>query len=378
MLLQRFLNRLEEGRPSERAEIAAALARVFLDAPLDEVNRSEALAVLTVITDDPAPVVRRALANVLAAEPGAPRQIVRILAADLGGVAEPLLLSSPVLRDEDLIDIVGDCGSAHHRAIARRQPVSAGLAAAIVELAEADACLALIENPQARLTRGTMARLIERHGRNGELREALLARDDLPVEMRHELVEGLVGALSEFLVSRSWLSPNRAKRTLDEAFADGMIRMGGADGAKGLKAAAERLARRGSLDEKLLLRAICLGEDDFAVAGFAVLSGLPERRAAALYQDAGNGFAALCRKARMDRPQAAVLRAARHASIRLCEEGRDLSIAARRLMVVERVLTAIAAEGDRCAPLSALMVRLGSQLARNEARELTGGYFRAA
>ena len=108
MLLQRFLTRLEEGRPTERAEIAAALARVFLDSPLDEINRSEALAVLTVITDDPAPVVRRALANVFAGEPDAPRQIVRVLAADLGGVAEPLLLASPVLRDEDLIDIVGE------------------------------------------------------------------------------------------------------------------------------------------------------------------------------------------------------------------------------------------------------------------------------
>ncbi|MCB1476976.1 MAG: DUF2336 domain-containing protein [Rhodobiaceae bacterium] len=378
MLLQRFLTRLEEGRPTERAEIAAALARVFLDSPLDEINRSEALAVLTVITDDPAPVVRRALANVFAGEPDAPRQIVRVLAADLGGVAEPLLLASPVLRDEDLIDIVGDCGSAHHRAVARRQPVSAGLAAAIVELADADACLALVENPHARLTRGTMARLIHRHGGNGELREALLGRGDLPMEMRHDLVEGMVGALSEFLVSRSWLSPHRAKRTLDEAFAEGMIRMGGAEGTKGLKAAAERLARRGNLDEKLLLRAICLGEDDFAIAGFAVLSGLPERRAAALYQDAGNGFAALCRKSRIERPEAAVLRAARLANLMLGDEGRDLSVSARRLIVVERVLTAIAAEGDRCAPLSALMVRLGSELARNEARELTGGYFRAA
>lgn len=378
MLLQRFLKRLEQGKPTERAEIAAALARVWLDSPLDEANRAEALAALMVITDDPAPVVRRALSVVFAGEAAAPRQLVRVLAADLGGVAGPLLQRSPVLREEDLIDIVGTGSPAHHRAIAGRRPVSAPLSAAIVEVAGAEACRVLVENPAARLTRGTMVRLIARHGGDGELREALLARDDLPMEMRQDLVEGLVGALSEFLVSRAWLSPHRAKQTLDEAFAEGMIRMGGQAGAEGLRAVAERLARRGNLDDKLLLRAICLGEDDFAIAAFAVMAGTPERRAAALYCDAGNGFAALCRKARIARPVADILLAARRASASVAAEDRDLGLAARRLIVVERVLTTIASAGDDCAELSALMVRLGSELARSEAREMTGGYFRAA
>ncbi|MGE0847778.1 MAG: DUF2336 domain-containing protein [Flavobacteriaceae bacterium] len=379
MLLDDFLRRLEKGKPTERAEIAAALARVYIGADLDAPNRRDALTALTLILDDPAPVVRRALSVTLCESQAAPLAILRTLAADTAEVALPVLMHSPVFGDAELVDIVGAGGGAQHRAIAMRRPVSVAVAAAVAEIAGPPACVELLQNRHARISSGSLRRLVSRHRGDAEVREALLGRDDLPFDIRRELVEGLVGALSEFLVSREWLTPEHAKATLDDAYVAGMMRMAAENGSANRASAAHRLEQRGLLNDGLILRAICTGEEDFAIACLGMKARLPDARSAQLYRDPkGAGFAVLCRRAGIAETCIPVFEAAARAAATVEDLGGDGGRIARMQRIVERAMSAAEESEGAASELAGLLIRISAELARSEARAATGGYFRAA
>ena len=79
------------------------------------------------------------------------------------------------------------------------------LAAAIAEVASAQACLALLENPDAEIAPFSIDRMVERFGHLAPIRENLLARADLPMATRQALLSKLSQTLAGFVTARQWL-----------------------------------------------------------------------------------------------------------------------------------------------------------------------------
>src|SRR6185295_19498771 len=94
------------------------------------------------------PLVRMALAQSLAFSDLAPPVVILALAADQPDIASWVLEYSPLLLDTDLVDMVATGSPAAQAAIARRQPLQTAVGAAIAEVATAEACLIVIENPE--------------------------------------------------------------------------------------------------------------------------------------------------------------------------------------------------------------------------------------
>ena len=67
---------------------------------------------MLMLLDDPSPLVRRALADALAASQSAPPAIVIALAADQPQIAAPVYALSPLFVDADLVDAVATGGAA--------------------------------------------------------------------------------------------------------------------------------------------------------------------------------------------------------------------------------------------------------------------------
>ena len=80
------------------------------------------------------------------------------------------------------------------------------MSAAIAEVGSPEACLVLIENPRAEIAPFSLDRIVERFGHLGAVREAMLARDDLPAPTRQGLVAKLAQALAGFVTARAWLA----------------------------------------------------------------------------------------------------------------------------------------------------------------------------
>ena len=278
MIVRQFLRWVQTAPAGERAEATSALARAYLYSPLDPADLLSAEAAMTVLLDDPSPMVREALACVLGASPHAPHAVIHALAHDQGDIAAMVLTTSPVLTEVELIDAVGGGDWRAQCAVACRIHVPVTLAGAIAEVGGADACLALVQNPGAVLTAGALIRIAERHGDDAELRSELLARPDLPAEARHAAVAALSGSLSAFVTGCGWLPADRAARVVAEAREKATIAIAGLGRESEIRGLVRHLRRSGQLTAGLILRALLSGNLRLFEEALAELSGMPLNR----------------------------------------------------------------------------------------------------
>ena len=82
MIVRQFLQWVRTASPGERAEATSALARAYLFSDLTPDDRAAAEGAMIMLLDDPSPLVRKALAQVLASSQKAPPAVVQSLAAD--------------------------------------------------------------------------------------------------------------------------------------------------------------------------------------------------------------------------------------------------------------------------------------------------------
>src|SRR5436189_4839792 len=120
MIVRQFLHWLRTAPSGHRAEATSALARAFLYSDLTENDRAAAEGAMIMLLDDPSPLVRRALAEAFASADKAPRVVVHALAADQTDVALPILAQSPLLLEDDLVDLIATADADVQVAIAGR------------------------------------------------------------------------------------------------------------------------------------------------------------------------------------------------------------------------------------------------------------------
>jgi uncharacterized protein (DUF2336 family) len=256
MIVRRFLLWARHAPPGDRAEAVGALTRAYLYSELSPEDRREAATALTSMLDDPSVLVRRTIAENLASSPDAPRHLVLALVSDSADIAELLLERSPVLADCDLVDAIALGDERAQRAVASRPWLSPAASAALAEIGSAAALVRLAGNSGAEIGESSLARMIERHGDKAELREALLARDDVPVELRQAIAVALSDALAAFVTECGWLSPQRTERALRDARERTAVTLSGSAEARDAQRLVLHLRNSGQLTPGLILRAL--------------------------------------------------------------------------------------------------------------------------
>ncbi len=233
MIVRQFLQWIRNAAPGERAEATSALARAYLHSDLSSDDLAAAEGAMIMLLDDPSPLVRRALAEVFASSQKAPQVVIDALAADQPDVALPVLSRSPLLNEDDLVDLVATGQTQTQIAIAGRALLSRSLAAAIAEVGSAEACLELLENPNATIPSFSIDRIVERFGHLAAIRENLTDRDDLPMTTRQALLSKLSQTLAGFRLGTA-LARHRARRTRGaRSLREGHRRAGGRDALRG-------------------------------------------------------------------------------------------------------------------------------------------------
>jgi len=368
-IIRDFLQWLDSAPANERAEAAGALARAYLcsDLTLDELAPAEGL--MLKLLDDPSPLVRRALADALAPSPAAPSAVIIALAGDQPQIAAPVYALSPLLIDADLVDGVATGGDAVQAAIASRAVLPSAVAAALAELGSAEACQILAENDGAEIAALSIDRLVVRFGELAVVRNALLARDDLPAATRHNLVTRLSQTLAGFVVDRSWLAEDRARRIAREACEKATVAIAADSPKAEIRPLIRHLRASGQLTAGLVLRALLSGNLGLFEEALAELSGMPLRRVSGLVHDRfESGLLALFEKAQLP----ASMHAAFKEAIKAMREGfaEDADEARLQRRMVERVLSACeTADMSDVAPLITLLRRFAAEAAREEARQ---------
>jgi len=370
MIVRQFLQWTRSAPAAERADATTALARAYLYSDLSPDDRAAAEGALIMVLDDPSPLVREALSRALAFSEFAPPTVIMGLAADQPEVASWVLEHSPLLVDADLVDAVATGRPQAQAAIANRAPLPSVVSAAIAEVGSPEACLVLIENPQAEIAPFSLDRIVTRYGHLAAIREAMLARDDLPASTRQALVAKLSETLAGFVASREWLEQDRAERIAKEACEKATVTLAAVSPDGEMRPLIRHLRESGQLTAGMVLRALLSGNVELFEEALAELSGMPIARVSALVHDKGGaGFRAVFDRARLPASTYPAFREA----IEAMREGGFSSEAggATRLKrrMVERVLTRCADEtpGD-IEPLMTLLRRFAAEAAREEAR----------
>jgi uncharacterized protein (DUF2336 family) len=370
MIVRQFLQWVRRAPPGERAEATSALARAYLYSDLSADDLAAAEGAMIMLLDDPSPLVRRALAEVFASAQKAPRVVVHALACDQPEIAIPVLSRSPLLTEDDLVDLIATAHPEAQVAIAMRAMLSCSLAAAIAEVGCAQACLALLENCDADIAPFSIDRLVERFGHLAPIRENLLARPDLPMATRQALLSKLSQTLAGFVAARQWLGPEHAEYTAREACEKATVALAADTPYEEVGELVRHLRQSGQLTAGMILRALLSGNVVLFEEALAELSGVPLERAASYIHDNNiSGFRALYAKAGLPDIAYPAFRealAAIREGVLLGEQG---GAARLKRGVVERVLSACAAERKPdTASLLALLRRLAVEAAREEAR----------
>jgi uncharacterized protein (DUF2336 family) len=370
MIVRQFLRWIQTAAPGERADATNALARAYLYSDLTQEDRLAAEAAMTVLLDDPSPLVRKALADALAGSDIAPRSVVLSLAQDQPDIAETIAGRSPLLSDAELVDLAASGSEKIQCAIAARAPLSRTVAAALAEVGGAAACLTLIENLGAQFDAEEIARIAERHGHLAAVREELLAREDLPVETRQALVAKLSDTLARFVAHKEWLPSDRAENVTREACDRATVVLASETREDEVAVLIRHLVETRQLTGGLVLRALVAGNLRFFVEALAQLSGYDARRVEAIVSDrSSHGFEALYRQSGLPKAALRGFRAALEVIYESDTSANLLGHAVFRRRMVENVLARCehTGEGD-LDHLYAMLRKFAGEAAREEAR----------
>lgn len=286
---------VSDGHEEVRSALGRKIARLVPDMPADQVGRIErmTLNILQALARDQAVMVRRILAETLKDVANAPVDVINRLARDVElTVAGPVLESSPVLNDEDLLAIIQETrNTGALGAIARRSSVAPAVADAIALSNNVDAIALLLANPSAQIREETLDRLISRAPAHHEWHAPLVHRPSLPPGAVKRLAGFVAESLLGVLRERSNLDP----ATLQEVTLVVRRRLEGADlpdpFAPALPAGAEpqgldkvldrpaervqRLLAEGALNEDAIDTGLLEGDAAFVFAALAELAALP-------------------------------------------------------------------------------------------------------
>jgi uncharacterized protein (DUF2336 family) len=370
MIVRQFLHWVRTAAAGERAEASSALARAYLYSDLSPEDRDAAEGAMITLIDDPSPLVREALAEALADSPDAPHAVMHALASDQEHIAATVLQHSPLFIDAELVDLVATGTRTLQAAIAARTPLQCAVAAAIAEVGAAEACLIAAENPHADIAPSSAHRIIERFGHLGVIREALLARPDLPLAARQTLVRLVSQLLGNFVADRSWLGRERASAVAREACEKATVTIAALGPNDDTSPLIRHLRMSGQLNAGLVLRALLSGNMAMFEDALCELSELPLARVQSLVHDRGSaGFRAVFDKAGLPPSTYVAFREALAAVREAHENGEFIGASRLKRRMVERVLTSCerADVGDT-EPLLILLRRFAAEAAREDAR----------
>ncbi len=168
--------------------------------------------------------IRKRLSEKLATADWVPSAMINVLALDEIEIARPIIASSPLLKDADLIRLLIEATVEHQIEVARRPNLGPEVVAAILKAAEPAVMTALASNQSAEIGPAEMAELVLAAREIASLRSPLARHPRMTGELALQLYAWVGQALRESLADRFRLDPalidEALTQSVTEAHAD--------------------------------------------------------------------------------------------------------------------------------------------------------------
>lgn len=354
---------LAEPSPAMRAELAGKLGREIEDERLSASELHLAQDIVRVMSKDVEASVRGALSQSLRRARHLPHDVALRLANDIEAVALPILNSSPVLTDADLVAVVRAGVSAKQMAIAARPEVSRLVSDVLIADASEPAVATLMRNDAARISDESLGKVVDRFADSEAVKENLVRRQSLPMTVTERLVNLVSDRLKEYLVGHHELPAALATDIVLHGREHSIINLSAGAGDRDLAKLVAQMHASQRLTPSLVLRALCMGDVAFFEVAVAALSRVPVENVRILLDDAGQlGLKSLYDKTGLPQAMLPVVRIALDVVRNTPMEGGIEEVERYRARVIERILTQYetANEGLGAEDLDYLLRKLGA------------------
>ena len=272
-----------------RERLADKISRLAPELSPDDKDKVKKMAydTLETLAKDELTRVRQILAEALQDVAGAPAPVIRKLAFDTElVVAGPILENSPVLTDEDLMEII-ERGSTTGRLsfISKRKDVTEGVSEAIVATADEYAVALLLANPSARIRETTLDRVVDEAKDVISWHAPLVSRPQISGYAAKRLAGFVAANLIRVLSIRSDLEPDvleEVKKAVTNRIEGGESDLKDAiqleDTETPLEVAmgkVQKLKDKGDLNEARVRKMVSGGKKEEVIAALAIMNEVP-------------------------------------------------------------------------------------------------------
>ena len=251
-----------------------------LDADAQAQAHEYLVEVIEALAQDQATRVRQIVAETLKDVASAPSHVIQRLARDAEAVvACPVLEFSPLLSDQDLLEIIeGGSASGKLSAISRRQGVGEQVTDAIVATEDEGAITELLKNSSAQIREDTLDGLLDAAIEVSAWHEPLVRRPRLSRNMARKLAGFVAASLLDILEARKDLDKETKSAVAKEVkrrLEDDEDEEDPAPADETPEKRAKHLFESGELTDEALARALNGGNRDLVRHGLALRAGLP-------------------------------------------------------------------------------------------------------
>jgi uncharacterized protein (DUF2336 family) len=264
---------LECGKPDARVALARQLAMFLADPDTPRVELDQVVPVVLKITTDSDKQVRRVLADELVSLPRLDQDIIFSVLADENDIAIPFLVKTPALNAWHMLAVLKIGDDARQSAIARRGDLTAEAQAYILKAGAAAAVVALLDNGKVKLSADDLHKIYARFNQVGDVVERLLARPDLPIDLRITQAKRAAVRLRQMMAERGWLPANDAADIVADAEEGAVLKLLSEAQGPERTSAFSFLVAQNMLTPSLIIRASCLGEIPVVASALGHLTG---------------------------------------------------------------------------------------------------------
>jgi len=335
-----FKTVLEGPDVKARLELSRQLSKLYADAKTPEVEQQQLIPVLHMLAKDEDDSVRAVMAEELAPASKLPADLIFAIVADDDSIALPFLLSAKSIRAHECAVILKVGEELRQKTLATREGLEAETIKQIAAEGSLAAAIALLDNETAKLTSEHYHALYARLGGAAEMAERMLARPDLPFDIRILQARRQASRLRQMMAAKGWVPANDAREICAEAEDNAVMQVLSEVHADDRAKAMSFLVAKNLLTPAFIVRAAATGQMTVVEAALAHLAGIKGRDAAMqMYAHQGAGFKALFRRSGLPQGCFGFLRAACDVVIEIQEEGLDISSTEFGGRVLEALMT---------------------------------------
>jgi len=271
----------DDAEDEVRCELSRKVVRLLPDLQAEDQIKTLDLAieVLEKLADDHLPRVRQLLAEEIKDSLLAPRSVIKKLAKDLEEiVCVPIIEYSPLLSDEDLLEIIATAQvKGAIQAVSRRQEVSGDVSDAVVATLDVSAIADLLANPNAQIREDTLDEIIDNAESIETWHQPLVMRNELSVRAIRRIAGFVATSLITALAERNELDEkieSELKARLKSRIATSPMIDETIDEETDAVAVAKSAFEQGKLDADFMRDAVDAGDAPLVSNSLALLTGL--------------------------------------------------------------------------------------------------------